>query len=66
MIIVVLVALGLVIALVMNMMVGMATGTVAVALLVPLLAYLLLSGAVSELGYGDLNAKFHAARPALS
>lgn len=60
-IIVLLLALGLVMVLAMNMMVSMETGTIAVALLVPLLAYLLLSGAIAEFGFGGVNAKFNRA-----
>lgn len=57
-----LLALGIVMVLVMKMIVSMEAGTIAIALLVPLLAYLLLSGAVAEFGFGGVNAKLtHAA-----
>jgi hypothetical protein len=53
-----LLALGIVMVLAMKMMVSMETGTVIIALLIPLLAYLLLSGTVEELGFGGVKAKF--------
>jgi len=57
-----LLALGIVMVLVMKMMVSMETGTIITALLIPLLAYLLLSGAIAEFGFGGVNAKLtHAA-----
>ncbi len=45
-----LLALGIVMVLIMKMMVSMETGTIIIALLVPWLGYLLLSGAIQELG----------------
>jgi len=42
--------------LLMRMMVSMETGTVVVALLVPLLAYAILAGAIEELGFGGVNS----------
>ena len=53
-----LLAAGIVMVLAMKMMVSMETGTIVVALLIPLLAYLLLSGTVEELAFGGVTAKF--------
>jgi hypothetical protein len=53
-----LLALGIPLALAMNTMVVEA-GTAAVALLVPLLAYALLSGAVQELRFGGVPVGFY-------
>lgn len=59
-----LLALGIVMVLVMKMMVSMEAGTIITALLVPLLAYLLLSGAITEFGFGGVKAKFNLAASA--
>src|SRR5215469_9971573 len=53
-----LLALGIVMVLAMKMMVSMETGTIVVALLIPLLAYLLLSGTIEEFGFAGVKAKF--------
>jgi CBS domain-containing protein len=54
----VLLALGIVMVLFMKMMVSMETGTIIIALLVPWLGYLLLSGALEEIGFAGVKAKF--------
>ena len=43
------------------MMVSMETGTIAIAILILLLAYLLLSGAIAEFGFGGVAAKLNRA-----
>lgn len=53
-----LLALGIVMVLAMKMMVSMETGTIIVALLIPFLAYLLLSGTIEEFGFAGVKAKF--------
>jgi hypothetical protein len=46
---------------------SMDTGTIIVALLVPFLAYAVLSGAIEELGFGGVKAKFnHAANSVMN
>lgn len=53
-----LLTLGIVMVLIMKMMVSMETGTIIIALLVPWIGYLLLSGNLAEIGFAGANAKF--------